>query len=356
MLVFGLLRTNLLEKSTLNGASYPSKGFSLMNNFLTVDYSEILPFTDPLQIQTTGEFKTLHAIDCDWGQMKINQLSLPEITLVKFEGQIRQNLHLRKRAPHESTTVDSCIFLDGSVDSDFAGMSERISMRKGMHNFIYKPEAIDDHYVKAQDGIKLLHLSIDRFYYSSLLCEKEKWSADLKERLLNKKLIYGSPDNMQISPQMLHIVNDLLNCPLTGNLRNLMLEAKIIEFIALQLNQLVKEIPGKAPQKLKTSDRDALYALREFLHESYTKNHSLKNLAMCFGINEFKLKKGFKELFGTTVFDYLHDLRMEHAKQLLAANEVLVNEVSGMVGYKNANHFSTAFKRKYGLNPTQLRN
>ena len=76
---------------------------------------------------------------------------------------------------------------------------------------------------------------------------------------------------------------------------------------------------------------------------------------MSFGLNEFKLKKGFKELFGTTVFDYLYDLKMEYAKQLLAADEVLVNEVSGMVGYRNPNHFSTAFKRKYGMNPTQLR-
>ncbi len=297
----------------------------------------------------------LNSINCDWGKLSISHLSLPDISLVKFEGKVQRNLRLENRDEYESSTVDSCIFLEGSVESDFAGLQGRMSMRKGMQNFIYKPETIDDHYVPAQEGLKLLHFSVDRFYYATLLCEKEKWSADLKERLLNKKLIYGSMENMQMSPQMFQIVNDVLNCPLSGNLRNLMIEAKVIEFIALQLNQLVKENYSQTPQKIKSSDRDALYALREFLRQTFTKNHSLRNLAMSFGLNEFKLKKGFKELFGTTVFDYLYDLKMEYAKQLLAADEVLVNEVSGMVGYRNPNHFSTAFKRKYGMNPTQLR-
>jgi len=69
--------------------------------------------------------------------MTIDQMSVPEIMLVKFEGQVIQNLHLKKRDQHEATTVDSCIFLEGSVDSDFAGMGKRMTMRKGMQNFIY---------------------------------------------------------------------------------------------------------------------------------------------------------------------------------------------------------------------------
>lgn len=326
-----------------------------MKNFTSVNYSEILPNNMLVNTQATAEFMELNSIDCDWGQMSVSHLALPEISLVKFEGQVKRNLHLKKREEYEANTVDTCIFLEGAVESDFAGLSERMRMQKGMQNFIYKPESIDDHYVPAQPGLNLLHLSIDRFYYATMLSEKEKWSADLKERLLNKKLIYGSMENMQMSPQMFQVVNDLLNCPLTGSLRNLMIEAKVIEFIALQLNQLVKDKSHQPVPKIKSSDRDALYALREFLHLHFAKSHSLRNLAMSFGLNEFKLKKGFKELFGTTVFDYLHDLKMEHARHLLAADEVLVNEVSGMVGYRNPNHFSTAFKRKYGVNPTQLR-
>lgn len=323
---------------------------------MSVDYATLVPSAISLQPQAYGgEFMEHSPITSDWGQMTISNLSLPEINVVKFEAQVQHDVHLQKREAYECTTVDTCIFLDGTMETDFSGLDKRMIMRKGMQNFIYKPDASDDHYISAQEAIKILHVSVDRFYYATLLCEKEKWSADLKEKLLNKKLICGSPENMQMSPQMLYIVNDILHCPLSGNLRTLVIEAKIIEFIALQLNQLVKKDSERATQKIKSVDRDALYALREFLHQTFTKDHSLRNLAMAFGLNEFKLKKGFKELFGTTVFDYLHDLKMEYAKQLLAGDEVYINEVSGMVGYKNPNHFSTAFKRKYGVNPTQLR-
>ncbi len=275
------------------------------------------------------------------------------IQIVKFDGEVRRNVHLKKQIDEE-TTVDTCVFLEGTVESEFMGFKERFVMRTGTQNFLYQPWNVSDHYFTAQK-LNLFHISVDRAYYTTLLCDSEKWSSELKEKLLNRKPIQGCQDNTQLSPQMFTIVNDILNCPLSGNLRSMVIEAKIIEFIALQLNQMVKEENGKATQKMKAADRDALFAVKEFLNKTFTKEHSLKSLSRTFGLNEFKLKRGFKELFGTTVFDYLHDLKMEYAKQRLACEDVYINEVSGLVGYKNPNHFSTAFKRKFGINPTQLR-
>lgn len=326
-----------------------------MENFMSLDYSKIVPSLSGHATQaSTGEFITYDPVTADWGELTLSNLYLPEINILKVEASVQQDLHLQRRE-YESNTVDTCIFLDGTVRTEFSGLDEPVTMRKGMHNFIYKPHAFDDHYIVEQQVLRLLHISVDRFYYAALLSEQEKWSAELKEKLVNKKLICGSLENMQMSVRMIQIVNDIQNCTLSGSLGSIIIEAKILEFIALQLNQLIKENPGNAAPKIKSADRDALYDLREFLDQTFTKDHSLRNLAMSFGLNEFKLKRGFKELFGTTVFDYLHHLKMEYAKQLLAADEVYINEVSGMVGYKNPNHFSTAFKRKYGVNPAQFR-
>jgi AraC-like DNA-binding protein len=326
-----------------------------MKDFLPVDYSMLVP--NELMVQSTqsqAEFIAHEAINTDWGMMTVSSMSLPEIHLVKFDAQIARNLNLQKR-DGQGSTVDTCIFLDGTIETDFFGLEERVVMRKGMQNFIYQPDTVADHYVCAQEALKILHVSVERSYFAELLCEDEKWSAELKEKLQNKELICGSSDNLLMTPQMLYVVNDILNCPLRGNLKNLVIEAKVIEFIALQLNQLEKECHSNKTKKLNQADRDAFYALREFLHQTFTGDHSLKNLARSFGLNEFKLKKGFKELFGCTVFEYLHDLKMEHAKQLLLDESVYINEVSGLVGYKNPNHFSTAFKKKYGMNPNSLR-
>jgi AraC family transcriptional activator of pyochelin receptor len=325
-----------------------------MKEYLPLDYSQIIPANTSVPFQTsTAEFTDFDVMDNEVGKMSMSCLTLPYMQVVKFDGEVRQNVHLKKQV-EEETTVDTCVFLDGSVESEFMGFNGRIMMRKGYQNFVYQPLNVSDHYFTKQN-LNVFHICVDRQYYSTLLSDQEKWSSELKDKLLNKLPIQGSTDNMQISPQMFNIVNDILNCPLSGNLRSIIIEAKIMEFIALQLNQMVKEDQAKGPQKMKAADRDALFALKEFLNKTFTKEHSLRTLSRSFGLNEFKLKRGFKELFGTTVFDYLHDLKMEYARQKLSGENVLINEVSGLVGYKNPNHFSTAFKRKYGINPAQLR-
>ena len=326
-----------------------------MKEFLPLDYSQIVPANIPVFSQpSTAEFTDYDIMDNELGKVEMSSLSMPYMQVVTFDVQTRHNVHLKKQLDEE-TTVDTCVFLEGSVESKFLGFSERFVMRKGDQNFLYQPSNVSDHYINGDQSLKLFHICVDRKYYTNLLCDSEKWSSDLKEKLLDKKPITGLGENKQASSQMLNILNDILKCPLSGNLRSMVIEAKIIEFIALQLNQMVKEDSAKSNQKMKPADRDALFALKEFLNKSFTKEHSLRTLSRSFGLNEFKLKRGFKELFGTTVFDYLHDLKMEYARQLLSAENIFINEVSGLVGYKNPNHFSTAFKRKFGINPTQLR-
>jgi AraC-like DNA-binding protein len=81
----------------------------------------------------------------------------------------------------------------------------------------------------------------------------------------------------------------------------------------------------------------------------------LRSLARQFGINEFKLKKGFRELFGATVFGYIHTLKMHHARTMMEEAGASVSQAASRTGYKNANHFSAAFKKQFGMSPSALR-
>ncbi|MFT4016884.1 MAG: helix-turn-helix transcriptional regulator [Agriterribacter sp.] len=69
------------------------------------------------------------------------------------------------------------------------------------------------------------------------------------------------------------------------------------------------------------------------------------------GINDLKLKSGFKALFGNTVFGYLHALRMQKANELLQQNELTISEIAAYCGYEYVQHFITAFKKNYGVTP-----
>ncbi len=102
------------------------------------------------------------------------------------------------------------------------------------------------------------------------------------------------------------------------------------------------------------ADREKIIKAREILIQHIGEPITIKELSRKVAINECYLKKGFKELFGTTVFDFYQSQRMEHAKYLLYEKGLTVTEVSLMLGYSSISHFSTAFKKHTGLKPCEL--
>lgn len=81
---------------------------------------------------------------------------------------------------------------------------------------------------------------------------------------------------------------------------------------------------------------------------------AISALAKRAGINEFKLKHGFKRIFGRTIFGYLREYRLETAKALIEKRDMNVAEIALEVGYGNPAHFAQAFRLQYGINPGQL--
>lgn len=98
-----------------------------------------------------------------------------------------------------------------------------------------------------------------------------------------------------------------------------------------------------------------MWEAREILLARMTDPPSLVELAHLVGTNEFTLKRDFKTLFGTTVFEMLRQHRMARARALLLDTELSIQEVAERVGYRHGSHFSTAFKRTFGHPPSHLR-
>ena len=100
--------------------------------------------------------------------------------------------------------------------------------------------------------------------------------------------------------------------------------------------------------------RDTILHAREVLLQRIGEPITIKELSRKVGTNECYLKKGFKEMFGTTIFEFYQNQRMEHAKYLLYDKGLSVTDVSAMLGYSSISHFSTAFKKHTGLKPCEL--
>ena len=132
-----------------------------------------------------------------------------------------------------------------------------------------------------------------------------------------------------------------------------------IEAHALELMASVLETDrlGEAPKAepcLREEDEDALELAAAYLEENLATDHSIAALSRRARLNEFKLKRGFRERFSTTVFGYLKQKRMERARELFTRNHKTVLEVANAVGYSNPSHFARAFREAHGVNPKEF--
>lgn len=155
------------------------------------------------------------------------------------------------------------------------------------------------------------------------------------------------------SPAMQSVLHQMLHCPYRGATKRLYLESKALELVALQFGQLT-QVARVAPKNcLKSQDIERIYAARDLLIARFDNPPSLIALAHQVGLNDYKLKQGFRQVFDTTVFGYLNDYRLQQARQLLETQNLTVTGVAQAVGFANRSHFAAAFRRKFGVNPGQ---
>lgn len=151
------------------------------------------------------------------------------------------------------------------------------------------------------------------------------------------------------------ILDDLPNLfSLDGKLQELYLESKIIDLIYITISN-IKKNSQKEDYSFSSKDTECLHKAKDILIKNFTNPPSLKSLAHQAAINEFKLKKGFKQIFGTTVYGFLQEYRLNEAKYLLENNEINIGEASSLVGYKSISHFSKIFKEQFGITPIEIK-
>ena len=153
------------------------------------------------------------------------------------------------------------------------------------------------------------------------------------------------------------VLEALLNHTYTDSLENIFINAQMQMLLLYTLDCMLGETEIDTINckfLANEADRDKITKAREILIQHIGEPITIKELSRKVAINECYLKKGFKEMFGSTIFDFYQSQRMEHAKYLLYEKGLSVTEVSMMLGYSSISHFSTAFKKHTGLKPCEL--
>jgi AraC family transcriptional regulator len=179
----------------------------------------------------------------------------------------------------------------------------------------------------------------------------------LTDDILNFKHASSFSKTLPLCGKTRMVLEALLNHTYTDSLENIFINAQTQMLLLYSLDCMLgeKEIDVVNCKFLANElDREKIVKAREVLIQHIGEPITIKELSRKVAINECYLKKGFKEMFGTTIFDFYQSQRMEHAKYLLYEKGLSVTEVSLLLGYSSISHFSTAFKKHTGLKPCEL--
>ena len=148
------------------------------------------------------------------------------------------------------------------------------------------------------------------------------------------------------------IVEAISNKQNSGFLRSILLEGKLYDMLAHQINQFQDDQDDeKPPQILRRSDVEKVRRAVEIIHDNYSQNLTVDYLAKEVGTNVNKLQEGFKYLFDLTVNKYMQQVKLEKAKELLTTSEYNISQIVGLIGLNNRSYFSKVFKERYGVSP-----
>ena len=157
-----------------------------------------------------------------------------------------------------------------------------------------------------------------------------------------------------LSEQLKKVINSLLNCTcISDERRQFYREIKAMEFFCLALNNG----SGAVTQAVRLTRRniELIHASKHIMDNNFDQHITIASIAKQTGMNEFKLKAGFKQLFGISMFEYLMKTRMQTAKDLLLETDKPIKEIAVLTGYATKQSFLNAFKRYFHDTPGAFR-
>jgi|GEM_PF-1570130 len=314
------------------------------------------------QYFSTGEQTVLHASDryfesvSTFGEHnlatgKVHAVATPGLLLTEFSLQANGPFQLIDSAPKES--AESVFILDGNVESQFSYLKQPIRFNSYNHNIQYSTEFAGNHTVHS--GIfHALTITYDLPFLAGLLQSHDGGSLESFGKNVGKKENFlATTHSVAWDKRIADVIHAIRTCQFQGATRYIFLESKMLELFVLQMEHLHSLQTSTNKENWKKEDKDKMEAVREYIGRNYLEPLTLKDLTLSFGLNEFKLKKGYKYFFNTTVFEHILQLRMQKAGELLREQQMTVADVATYIGYNNTGSFSYEYKKRFGYSPRQ---
>ncbi|NML40593.1 helix-turn-helix transcriptional regulator [Chitinophaga sp. G-6-1-13] len=228
------------------------------------------------------------------------------------------------------------------------------SFAQGQHNFFRNPYNPQTSVFYQQQNLQLLLIGFAPERFLQLAEHAGPVLYQVADNMVAGKE-WEHKENLPVTRQMQCVLHDINTCRFQGTMKDLYLQTKALELLLLRCEQQeLKQQMTKTNIKLSETDIRKIHAARECLLTDIHHPPSLGQLARQTGLNEFKLKAGFRKVFNNSVFGYLREHRLELAWQLLKKKELSVTAVAYEAGYTTVQHFSKEFSKHFGVSPSRI--
>lgn len=244
--------------------------------------------------------------------------------------------------------LHSCLMLKSDIRKEIAKIG-KLHVRQGQYScFFTEPTTYK---LKFEKGTE--YRALDIFYSPKLLEELLPFFPELKN-------ILSSPSPALLGkigwslPSMKEITHQILNCPYDESTRQFYFDLKVRELLYQILENTYRR-KGKL-YTFTPWEIARIHEARDILESHISKKPpTIRSLSRQVALNEFKLKTGFRQYFNSSMFDWLMDKKMQHAKNLILTTNRPIKDICTMVGYPRTTNFITAFLRRFGMTPGSLR-
>ncbi|WP_183559744.1 AraC family transcriptional regulator [Mucilaginibacter sp. SP1R1] len=222
------------------------------------------------------------------------------------------------------------------------------------HNIRYIPSLSGKYELVPDVAYNYFLVVLSKEYYFHLINQDSSLHADFVEEIKNGKYTSISAKDLLVSHEMKQIITDISECKRVGELKRLHTEAKILELLMLQMEQLQYDKHGEM-KTYTDQEQEKIEQARDILDQDFANPPVLPVLSRLVSLNEFKLKRGFKAYYGITIYGYVTRLKMERARHLIIDQKMTIREVTYEVGFKHQSHLSEAFKKYFGILPSEVK-
>jgi len=324
-------------------SEFALEGQFSMNGQFTIDFAHTS--------KIGNLFHTDLEMNSDFGHGEISMLGHKHYTAIRETYQYNPGMISSTRL--NQPFIALCFQLEGSAQAIQSSTKEQLNISQGEANLMILPPMNESFELREEMGGTSFMVTLSEDYLQDLSTRFPKVLAPVLAKIEQKNLCLQKETNMPITPRMRSIIQRIQQPDAGFRIGSLFLEAQVLDLLSMMFARQNNTSSNK--HSLSGTDLERIHRVQEILMNKLTNPPTLAELSKSVETNEYKLKRGFKEVFGTTPYAYHLQNKLELARSYILDTDLTIAEIAYEVGYSDPAHLTNAFRKQYGIPPSDLR-